>query len=64
MVSRIYGIKKFIKYAFRKENFKKKTALPTYISELKMIENYYGKFGVQATFYDRETVRKSQKLFD
>lgn len=33
-------------YAFRQENFKKKTALPTYISELKMIEKYYGKFGV------------------
>lgn len=33
-------------YAFRTENFKRKTPLTTYISELKMIEKYYGKFGV------------------
>ena len=52
-------------YAFRRqENFKRKVQLPLFISELKMIEKYYGKFGVQATFYDRETVRKSHLLFD
>ena len=50
--------------AFRQENFKRKTALPIYISELKMIEKYYGKFGVHATYFDRETVRKSNSFYN
>ena len=29
-----------------------------------MIEKYYGKFGVHASYYDRETVRKAYQLFD
>jgi hypothetical protein len=51
-------------YAFRQENFKRKVPLPIYISELKMIEKYYGKFGIHATYYDRETIRKSYQFFE
>lgn len=47
-------------HAIRPEHMKRKATLPFYVCELLMIEKYYGQFGVQATYFDRETVRRSQ----